>query len=107
MVCDGRGVASAGAGIVEMRYTPYDADAVCAEIIAGSAFPEVTEWTDEYLRGQISDADALAVMAPRDGRLPDRRSNISAREIQSGPPFFPSENRRWPARSPSARPGPP
>ncbi|HSZ39634.1 MAG TPA: metallophosphoesterase family protein [Trebonia sp.] len=55
-------------GTVELRHTPYDADAMCAEVIAQSTFPEVAEWSDEYLRDRISDADALAVMAPRDGR---------------------------------------
>ncbi|MGH3169024.1 MAG: metallophosphoesterase family protein [Trebonia sp.] len=53
-------------GIVEMRRTMYDADAVCAAVTAQSAFPEAGEWADDYLRGRISDADALAVMAPRD-----------------------------------------
>ncbi|HWG00401.1 MAG TPA: metallophosphoesterase family protein [Trebonia sp.] len=55
-------------GGVELRRTPYDADAVCAEVIASSAYPGIGDWAGEYLRGRISDADALAVMAPRDGR---------------------------------------
>jgi len=55
-------------GAVGMRHTPYDADAACAQVTAGSAFPEAADWADEYLRGRISDADALAVMALRDWR---------------------------------------
>jgi putative phosphoesterase len=55
-------------GAVELRHTPYDADAVCAEVAASSAYPDIADWTGDYLRGRISDADALAVMAPRDGR---------------------------------------
>ncbi|HEX4292453.1 MAG TPA: hypothetical protein VH021_26260 [Trebonia sp.] len=37
---------------------------VCAE----SAYPEITEWTDYFLSSRASDADALAMMGPRDGR---------------------------------------
>ena len=32
------------------------------------AFPDAAEWADEYLRSRHSDADALAVFGPRDGR---------------------------------------
>jgi hypothetical protein len=45
---------------------PPALDAVLAE----SAYPDIAEWTDYFLHSRASDADALAVMAPRDGRLP-------------------------------------
>jgi hypothetical protein len=35
---------------------------------AESAYPDIAEWTDYFLHSRASDADALAVMAPRDGR---------------------------------------
>jgi putative phosphoesterase len=56
-------------GTVEMRRTPYDVAAACAAIEAASTFAGVAEWTDYFLNSRASDADALAVMAPRDGRL--------------------------------------
>ena len=34
----------------------------------GSSYPDVAEWTDYFLHARATDADALAVMAPRDGR---------------------------------------
>jgi hypothetical protein len=43
-------------------------DAACAQVAAESGFPGARGWADLYLRGEITDADALAVMAPRDGR---------------------------------------
>lgn len=55
-------------GAVTMRHTSYDADAACALVTEESSCPEVAEWADYFLRARASDADALAVMAPRDGR---------------------------------------
>lgn len=52
----------------ELRRTAFDADAACALIAAQSGFPGARAWADLYLRGKITDAEALAVMAPRDGR---------------------------------------
>ena len=52
----------------ELRRTVFDADEACALIAAGSGFPGARAWADLYLRGEITDAEALAVMAPRDGR---------------------------------------
>lgn len=56
------------AGTVEMRRTRYDPEAACAEVTAASSYPDVGEWADYYLHARATDADALAVMAPRDGR---------------------------------------
>ncbi len=51
-----------------MRRTSDDTEAVCAQVIAQSSYPDVAEWADYFLHAKASDADALAVMAPRDGR---------------------------------------
>jgi predicted phosphodiesterase len=56
------------AGAVELRRTAYDVPAACAAVCAESAYPDIAEWTDYFLHSRASDADALAVMAPRDGR---------------------------------------
>jgi predicted phosphodiesterase len=52
----------------ELRRTAFDADAACKLIAAESGFPQARAWADDYLRGRITDADALAVIGPRDGR---------------------------------------
>jgi hypothetical protein len=33
-----------------------------------SSYPEIDQWADYFLRGQATDADALAAFGPRDGR---------------------------------------
>ncbi|MFU8873887.1 metallophosphoesterase family protein [Micromonospora sp. SL4-19] len=53
---------------VQLRRTGYDVDAACARVAAESTFPDAAAWADEYLRSRHSDADALAVFGPRDGR---------------------------------------
>ncbi|MDG4806660.1 metallophosphoesterase family protein [Micromonospora sp. WMMD1120] len=53
---------------VQLRRTAFDVDAACARVAAESTFPDAAAWADEYLRSQHSDADALAVFGPRDGR---------------------------------------
>ena len=53
---------------VHLRRTSFDVDAACARVTAESGFPDAANWADEYLRSRHSDADALAVLAPRDGR---------------------------------------
>ena len=55
-------------GTVTIRRTVYDAQAACKLVEAQSSYPEVAEWADYFLHARASDADALAVMAPRDGR---------------------------------------
>ena len=52
----------------ELRRTAFDMDAACALIAAESGFPGARAWADLYVRGRITDAEALAVMGPRDGR---------------------------------------
>jgi predicted phosphodiesterase len=55
-------------GAVTLRRTSYDVTAACAQVIAESSYPDVAEWADYFLPARASDADALTVMAPRDGR---------------------------------------
>lgn len=55
-------------GQVSLRHTPVDVDDVCRRIIAESAYPDREAWADEYVRSRHSDAVALTVFAPRDGR---------------------------------------
>jgi predicted phosphodiesterase len=53
---------------VSLRRTAFDPDAACASIAAGSAYPDAVAWADEYVRSRASDADALRVFGPLDGR---------------------------------------
>jgi predicted phosphodiesterase len=55
-------------GGVALRVTRFDIDAAVARITAESAYPRASAWADEYLRSRASDAEALRVFAPRDGR---------------------------------------
>ncbi|GGL25134.1 metallophosphoesterase family protein [Phycicoccus endophyticus] len=55
-------------GQVTLRHTAVDVDSVCAQIVAESAYPDAAAWADEYVRGEHSDAVALTVFGPRDGR---------------------------------------
>jgi predicted phosphodiesterase len=55
-------------GAVKMRRTAYDPAVACARVTESSSYPDVAEWTDYFLHARATDADALAVMAPRDGR---------------------------------------
>jgi putative phosphoesterase len=56
-------------GAVTMRHTAYDPVAACALVTEQSSFPDVAQWTDYFLHARASDAEALAIMAPRDGRV--------------------------------------
>lgn len=58
------------AGEVAMRWTTVDADAVCAQVVAASGYPGCQEWVDYFVRAAASDAEALILFAPRDGRPP-------------------------------------
>jgi predicted phosphodiesterase len=55
-------------GQVSLRHTEVDLDAVCDRVVAESGYEDREAWVEEYLRGRYSDADALPVFAPRDGR---------------------------------------
>lgn len=56
-------------GAVSMRRTAYDPVAACALVTGQSSFPDVAEWADYFLHARASDAEALAIMGPRDGRV--------------------------------------
>jgi len=51
-----------------MRVTALDLDAACARMVAESAYPNVAEFADYFVRSKASDFDALRVFGPRDGR---------------------------------------
>jgi predicted phosphodiesterase len=53
---------------VELRCTRYDIESACARVAAESSYPEAAEWADYYLNARATDADALRVFGPRDGR---------------------------------------
>jgi predicted phosphodiesterase len=53
---------------VSLRRSVFDADAACARIAAESGYPEIAAWADEYVRARNTDAEALAVFGPMDGR---------------------------------------
>jgi putative phosphoesterase len=55
-------------GAVTLRRTIIDIDQAIAEVVAGSTYPDRQAWADEYLRATASDAEAVTVFGPRDGR---------------------------------------
>jgi putative phosphoesterase len=60
-------------GVVTLRRTAIDPDGLADAVIAASAYPGARAWADAYARTVHSDAEALAVFAPRDGRTVTRR----------------------------------
>jgi predicted phosphodiesterase len=57
-----------GEGGVTLRRTHLDLDAACARVAEESAYPEARAFAEYFLRSAASDADALRVFGPRDGR---------------------------------------
>ncbi|MGH3712571.1 MAG: metallophosphoesterase family protein [Micromonosporaceae bacterium] len=55
-------------GAVTLGRTKFDVDAACARIAAESSYPDAAQWADYYVRATASDAEALRVFGPRDGR---------------------------------------
>jgi putative phosphoesterase len=55
-------------GAVTLRRTLIDVDRAIAQVVAESSYPDRQAWADEYLRATGSDAEALTVFGPRDGR---------------------------------------
>ncbi len=55
-------------GQVSLRHTTIDVEAAIAAVLAGSTYPDRQDWAEYYLRASASDAEALTVFAPRDGR---------------------------------------
>jgi predicted phosphodiesterase len=58
-------------GAVTLHRTPVDVDAAVAQVVAGSGYPDRQAWADCFVRSSASDAEALPVFGPRDGRSPD------------------------------------
>jgi putative phosphoesterase len=57
-------------GAVTLRRTAFDIERARADIRRLSTYDGVDEWTDYYLNARASDAEAIAVFGPRDGRTP-------------------------------------
>jgi predicted phosphodiesterase len=55
-------------GVAQLRRTEFDIEAARESIRRTSGYPDVDEWTDYFLNARASDAEALAVFGPRDGR---------------------------------------
>lgn len=53
---------------VGLRTTDFDVEAAITQATEGSSYPEITQWADYFIRARATDADALAVFGPRDGR---------------------------------------
>jgi putative phosphoesterase len=52
----------------DLRVTEFDLDRACDRIAAESSYPDARQWAEYYIRSAASDAEALAVFGPRDGR---------------------------------------
>jgi putative phosphoesterase len=55
-------------GQVTLRHTDVDVDAAVEAVVAASTYPHAHVFADDFLRSRASDAEALTVFAPRDGR---------------------------------------
>lgn len=55
-------------GAVSLHRTAVDATAMATRIRAASTYPDVGAWVEEYLLTPASDAEAIRVFGPRDGR---------------------------------------
>ncbi|SEE60786.1 metallophosphoesterase family protein [Jiangella alba] len=60
-------------GVVSLRRTAIDPDALGDAVVAASGYPDRATWADEYARTVHSDAEALTVFAPRAGHEVTRR----------------------------------
>jgi putative phosphoesterase len=57
-------------GAVSLRRTMFDPDHASATICRQSSYPDVAAWTDYFLHARASDAEAIRIFGPRDGRSP-------------------------------------
>lgn len=53
---------------IHLRTTAIDPHQVAMSVIAGSTFPQVAQWVQDYVLAVPSDVDALISFAARDGR---------------------------------------
>lgn len=57
-------------GAVSLHRCIIDVEATIAQVVAGSTYPGRRKWAEFFIRSAASDAEALAVFGPRDGRTP-------------------------------------
>jgi putative phosphoesterase len=55
-------------GAVSLRRSEFDLDLACSAVCRDSSFPDAAEWADYFVRARASDADAIEMFGPRDGR---------------------------------------
>jgi putative phosphoesterase len=48
---------------VQLRRTPYDAEAACRFLVSECAYPDIEEWADFFVRNPASDTEALRVFS--------------------------------------------
>jgi diadenosine tetraphosphatase ApaH/serine/threonine PP2A family protein phosphatase len=53
---------------VELRTTHFDLQAAAARLCQDSSYPDLAAWAGYLLHARATDADALKVFGPRDGR---------------------------------------
>ncbi len=57
-------------GAVSLHRSIIDVEETIAQVVAGSTYPGRRKWAEFFIRSAASDAEALAVFGPRDGRTP-------------------------------------
>ncbi|NDL59304.1 metallophosphoesterase family protein [Phytoactinopolyspora mesophila] len=55
-------------GVVQLRTTAVDLDVIADDVVKGSGYPDAAQWADFFIRQPASDAEAIRVFGPRDGR---------------------------------------
>ena len=55
-------------GAVSLHRSIIDVEETIAQVVAGSSYPGRRKWAEFFIRSAASDAEALAVFGPRDGR---------------------------------------
>ncbi|WP_265521717.1 metallophosphoesterase family protein [Oerskovia flava] len=55
-------------GAVGLHHVDVDVAAVSREIVEACDYPDVQEWVEQFVASRASDAEALHVFGPRDGR---------------------------------------
>ncbi|MFF0461821.1 metallophosphoesterase family protein [Streptomyces mexicanus] len=55
-------------GQVHLRHTAFDLDGAVRRVVEESGYDDCRAWAEHYVRGVTTDAEALRVFGPRDGR---------------------------------------
>ncbi|MGX1758142.1 metallophosphoesterase family protein [Streptomyces lydicus] len=53
---------------IDLRTTHFDIEAAVTQVRRESSYPDIAAWADYFLHARATDADALEIFAPRDGR---------------------------------------